>query len=531
MKALSYLLLTTMKNRIKQLKNNPAQLILAIFFVAMLGLVVFTSTLPTERVHAARPLSELGAIILALYTMIFLAISVKGLSSGASFYSMADVNLLFATPIKKQRILFYGLVRQLGTSLLLGFFILFQYGWLNEQYNVSIFGLFVICIGYCLTVFCAQLTAMVIYSLTSGNEARQKAIKFILYALGIAAVLAIALPVLKAWNSSDWPMKEFYSDARFGAAVSAADSPVLALFPVAGWLKAAVIGCIGGQVASIFAGLAGIAAYVIILVTVIIKMRSDFYEDVLKATEISFTAVTASKQGKMREATPAKVKVGKTGIGGGSGPGVFFYKHMLENRRSGLFLLDSTTMLFAVISIIFAFFMKGDGIIPIFVFATYMQLFSTSTGRWLRELILPYIYLIPADPFKKLIGVCRENIFKSAIESVVVMVPVGLIVSASPLDILVCVLARFSFSLLFMAGNIVVERLFGEIVSKVLILGVFIIAMAILALPGVIVGILLGTAFGAAAAMPVIAAWNVGISALIIFLCRDILNYAELNNK
>lgn len=531
MSALSYLLFTTIKNRIKQLKKNPAQLILVLFFIAMLAMTVFASTLSSEIDRPARPVGELGVIVLALYIFIFMMICAKGLSSGASFYSMADVNLLFATPIRQQRILFYGLFRQLGTSLLVGFFILFQYTWLNQQYGLSFPGMLAVFFGYCLTVFCAQLTSMVIYSFTSGNDSRQKTVKFILYALALAAAAAVAVPALGASNLADWPMKNFYSDPRLYTAVHAGSSALLAFFPVAGWLKTAVIGCIGGNILLVFLGLAGTAAYVLALVMVILKTHPDFYEDVLKATEVSFTAITASKQGKMREVVPKNVKVGKAGIGGGKGPGVFFYKHMLENRRSGLWLLDNTTLLFAVIAIIFAFFMKDEGIVGVFVFATYMQLFSSSMGRWLRELIQPYVYLIPADPFKKLIGICRESICKAAVEAVVVMVPVGIIVSASPLDIAVCVIARFTFSLLFMAGNIVVERIFGEVVNKVLIIGLFIFAMLILALPGVVVGIILGNAYGTAAAMLVISVWNTGVSALVAFLCRDILNYAELNNK
>lgn len=531
MSPLSYLLLTTIKNRIKQLRHNPAQLVLVIFFIAMLGMVIFASTQSTGQEQGGRPLGELGVIVLALYILIFMSVCLKGLTSGASFYSMADVNLLFATPIKQQRVLFYGLFRQLGTSLLIGFFILFQYTWLNQQYGLSFPGMLAVFLGYCLTVFCAQLTSMVIYSFTSGDGNRQKTVRFILYALIVAVLAAVAVPVLGASSLTDWPMKEFYPDVRLYAAVHAGSSALLAFFPVAGWLKTAVIGCIGGNLLLMLLGIAGAAAYVAALVMVILKTHPDFYEDVLKATEVSFTSITASKQGKMREVVPQNVKVGKAGISGGKGPGVFFYKHMLENRRSGLLLLDNTTLLFAAIAIIYAFFMKSGGIVAVFIFATYMQLFSSSMGRWLRELTLPYVYLIPADPFKKLIGLCRESICKAAVEAVVVMVPIGIIVSAGPLDIAVCVIARFTFSLLFMAGNIVVERIFGEVVNKVLIIGLFLLAMMLLALPGIIVGAILGNAYGTAAAMLVISVWNTGISALVAFLCRDILDYAELNNK
>ena len=533
MKALGYLFRTTIKNRIKQLRKNPGQLVLVILFVVMMGMVLFSAAISKNEPQDFHPMAELEALVLALYAVMFVMVCMSGLSSGASFYSMADVNLLFATPIPQQKILFYGLLRQLGTSVLLGFFLLFQYTWLHNMYNLSFVGLLAILLGYCLNVFCAQLTSMVIYSFTSGNDSRRHTVKVALVGLCALAGAAVAIPVLHVWNSpTDWPMKEFYTDARMGAAVSAGNSWLLALFPVAGWLKIAVSGIFEGALMSVLLGLGAVAAYVVALVALITKTHPDFYEDVLKATEVSFSAITAAKQGKMAEAVPANVKVGKTGIGSGSGAGVFFYKHRLESRRSRLFVLDTMTLVWAGICIVFALFMRGEGIVPVFVFATYIQIFSSSMGRWLRELIMPYVYMIPVSPFRKLVGVCRESICKAAAEAIVVIVPVGLIVAASPLEIVVCVIARFSFALLFMAGNILVERLFGQVVSKALIIGVFFLSMIILALPGVVVGAILGAASGSIfATMLVIVAWNVAVALLIAFLCRDILNYAELNNR
>ena len=215
----------------------------------------------------------------------------------------------------------------------------------------------------------------------------------------------------------------------------------------------------------------------------------------------------------------------------GRGPVYFFYKHRLENRRSRLLLIDTTTLIWASISIVFAVFMHDGGIVPVFIFATYLQVFSSSMGRWLRELTLPYVYMLPISPFRKLIGICRENIYKAAVEAFIVMVPVGLILGASPVIISFCVVARFSFSLLFMAGHILSERIFGQIISKALIIGLFIITMLVIALPGIIIGVLLGTFVNITAAMGSIILWNLIAAVVVTYLCRDILNYAELNNR
>ena len=98
MKALTYLLLTTIKNAVLELRKKPGQLI---FLLVMAGLMVFVFVTGqqvgvSEQVRDPR---ELSAILLSLYLFLFVIAVFQGLSSGATFYSMADVNLLFQTPI------------------------------------------------------------------------------------------------------------------------------------------------------------------------------------------------------------------------------------------------------------------------------------------------------------------------------------------------------------------------------------------------------------------------------------------------
>ncbi len=65
---------------------------------------------------------------------------------------------------------------------------------MNSLYGLSFPSLLVIMLGYCLTVFCAQLTSMVVYAFTSGDERKRKAVKYTLYALAASAVLLAGLP-------------------------------------------------------------------------------------------------------------------------------------------------------------------------------------------------------------------------------------------------------------------------------------------------------------------------------------------------
>jgi len=521
--ALKYLFFTNIKNTIKDLKNHPAKLVLVIVFIVLFGFVIFAGNMDTPTPENMRDAHELYAGTFALYAFSFIMTAMAGFSSGASFYSMADISMLFMAPISSKKILIYGLIKQMGTSLWIGFFLFFQYAWLQNTYGLGVFGLFAIFVGYCITMFCAQLTAMTIYSFTSNNEKLKKQLK--------AAIIAICVIVLALiLKDSLLPNSD-----KLKVIVDSANATWVSFVPVVGWLKACAVGIMTLNFANIALSLLAVTAYVIALVFLVARAKADFYEDVLQATEVSFSAITAKKEGKISDA-PKNVKVGKTGINKGFGPNVFFYKHMLENRRSGMLFIDKNSLIFIAMCIFFALFMREtNSIIPAFVFATYMQVFTVAMGRWIRELTQPYIYMIPADPFKKLMCVAQENIFKIIVEAIILFIPIGLIIKAPVYEILICIVARIGFGVLFMSGNILIERVLGTLTSKTLIFFLYFIIMLLLAAPGFIFGFLLTARLAAIPETVTILLssfiWNVAISALIIFLCRDILNYAELNNR
>ena len=80
------------------------------------------------------------------------------------------------------------------------------------------------------------------------------------------------------------------------------------------------------------------------------------------------------------------------------------------------------------------------------------------------------------------------------------------------------------------------ERIFGSLTNKVLIMGLYFLTMLLLAVPGVVLGIVLGTILpigelASAAGFGVTVFWNLLVAAVVGFCCRNILNCAELNNR
>lgn len=520
MKGLSYLFRTTLKNSLIQLVKSPSKLIVTLLTVLVLGSMMFIPAGNTGAAFSGRPMQEVYAMLIALYGVMFAITAFAGFGSGASFYSMADVNLLFSAPISPQRILTYGLVKQMGTSALIGIFLLFQYGWLRQTYGIGILEIVAIFLGYCVIMFCSQLTAMVIYIFTSCDDKKRQICKWCFFGFWALIVVLVGLPLLLKGNGS------------LSAIVAQADATWVSCLPVFGWAKAAVVGIFEKNAIMMLAGLAALAVYILVFVLSIIKMHSDFYEDVLQATEVSFSAINAKKEGKLDTGTPKNVRLGKTGLHRGWGSGVFFYKHMLENRRSGIPFYDTASIIYTLFTLGFAFALRKQGILTIFMFATYMQIFSAALGRWVRELTLPYVYMIPEKPFRKLVMLCQENFLRILVDAVILFVLVGLIMDSSPIDIVGCIVARMGFGILFMAGNILSERILGGFLNKVIIMFLYIIVMLLLTAPGIVAAVAISIFTQSTfLSLIVTCVWNVLVSAIILFCCRNILNYAELNNK
>lgn len=264
------------------------------------------------------------------------------------------------------------------------------------------------------------------------------------------------------------------------------------------------------------------------------KGHPDFYEDVLQSAEVTHSAITARREGQLAEAAPANVKLGKTGLGKGFGADAFYYKHRIENRRSRIFVLSVASLFWAVCTIIFAFAMRSSGIAPVFVFSTYMQIFSVAMGRLNKELSKPYVYLVPEPPFKKLLQCLREMLPSAAVEAVVIFVPVALIVKLGPVDTLLCIAARISFTMLFTAGNILVERWMSGL-GKAFTTLLYMVTMLLLSAPGAALAIVLSPGFGVigenAAILLSLIVCNIPVALLVFYLCRNMLQYAELNNR
>ncbi len=521
MQGIIYLWRTTLKNQFKDLKNHPGKLIGYIIIIALLALVFISSVMTSNGSdrESLRSMSELGAIIYVLFMFLFISQILQGISSGSTFFKMADVNLLFVSPISSKKILIYGLVRQLGMSLLISFFILFQASVLNQVYGVKPIGVIVIFLGYFILTFISSIISMAIYSITSGSEKKKKIVKGLIYLLVLPIIASILLNIK-------------HGGRGIGAIANGINEGYLEFIPFVGWVKSLIYGFLIGDASNALIYIALTVVGIALTILILMKSKNEYYEDVLQATEIMYKRMEDAKEGRVVDAKDTKkIKFKNSGINKGKGASIFFFKHMLENKRSGKFFLDNTTLIQAVIVIVFTLTMKESGsIISTFAMATYIQLSITFTGRWVRELKMHYVYLIPENPLKKLIYIISESLIKCAIDGIILFIIAGIILGSSPIEILLCIIARLGFGMLFISGDVLSQKIFKQVTGKGLLMFLTIFALIILALPGVVGAIVTALVWNLGTVSIIVTfIWNMLISFIIMWSCKNILNNIEQN--
>ena len=513
MKSLIYLTVRKAKNSIVEFFHKPSQLILALIVICMMVFSAVTSG-GAEHIHYTRDITELYAIIFALYSLIFVLISKNGFYNGASMFTMQDVNLIFTSPIKQNTVLSYGLIQQLGRSLMLGFFILFQSGTVCSTYGVNYIALVYILIGYGVTVFLSQMTAMVIYSLTSSDDKKRKALKTAYTAL-IAAFASYALYL--AYENGGITLSNL---------VTASQSLVARFFPISGIVSLAVSGAIDSKVPEIIYGVIYCIVFWILYRVAIHFINSDYYEDVLKSTENAFSAIVARKEGKASENAPRNVKTGKTGINKGFGASVVWEKHKIENRRSRTFILSSMSLVLVAVSVV-SCFLFSDEPVAVFGLSVYMMTMSIASGRWAKELAYPYIYLIPESSYRKLLYMVKNEIPSIVLESILCCVPIYFICGIGITDTAGMIVGRISFAFVLISVNLLLQKIFGESNKKKFIVIIYFLFVMLFSIPGIFTAaaIYLFMPFYLNIAFFAMSIVNTLVALILAFSCRKILEY------
>lgn len=366
------------------------------------------------------------------------------------------------------------------------------------------------------------LLSILIYSITNGNPVRKR----------LARILAVMIfvPVLVFFA-----MRFFVQGDLILTLNDIIESPILAATPIVGWASAGAIALIKGN---FFSGLVLLGLLVLSgggMLLYIMLSRSDYYEDVLVATETTFEKKRAAAEGNVQTvgSTTAKVKVTKTGLGG-VGVRVFMYKHLRETFRQNRFGFISMYMVImsAAILMVSIFMRNHVDIVLVLQVIMWIQVFMIGTGRGLLETYSHYIYMMPGSPFMKLIWSNMELMLRIAMESVLFLGIPGFIMGSNLLVILGSIAVYIFFSLMLLGVNFLSMRFTEANLSQGMLLMIYFLIVLLFLAPGLagalIVGFYVGGLTGTLLALLILSSWELVVSLVSFALSRNVLHNCDM---
>lgn len=511
MKSLIFLTSRKLKNKLLELVRSPGKLVITLAFIAIF---VMNMSIDKFSAYGSRPIVEFYAIIFVFYIICFMIETKKGFERGGTMFGLCDVNFLFLSPIKPATVLFYAMAGRIGASLWMGIAFIYQFSLLRTQYAISFRDMLYAVIGYAAVAFLSQLAGMLIYFFTCGNKEKLKKARPVFYLCCGAFLVPFGLSLV---NNPLFPALTV-TDVAEGFT-----GEIMKLFPVAGWVFAVVEGAIGGILPQIIIAACVSVIFTVTVFVVISNLRHGYYEDVLLSAE---RAAGGKGAGDVRIDEKTLLDENRK-IGKGKGASAFFHKHRLENRRTKATIFPVSSIFYLVIIVVYAFVLKS-GAIELFMISSTFSVLSVLTGRWVRELTLPYIYLVPDKPVRKLFYLLPEMLPRIITESVLHCIIIGFVGKYTAATVVAMVFARISVCFVLTASSLIVARFFREREKNNIFVAICVFVGMLFAIPSISAFVFFSSyGMGAAAGFTAMMAVNIPTGFMLLFFARNLLKFSD----
>jgi hypothetical protein len=424
-------------NNIKLILRNPLRLLPYVFVLGYFSFFYFRrsnkkSDISTEEIgniqDAAGQLEQVnfavqniagGITLLALAFLMFQLF--RATKKNISFFSMADVNLLFTSPVSPQKLLMYYMLRSiipsLGGSIL---FVIYSTAQLNDVFDLNFLNLALMSIGVTLFFFILSPIKFLIYTLNTKYNILTY-IKNGVFALGVILFLMILIPGL---------MAEKFWQGMFAWI----GSPWFDFFPLVGWSRG-IITYLSHE--SIWISLGFVSVYVLsflIIVQLVLTHAGYYYEDVLDSTQSNEEVKEKAKGKQASESTGSLNLNKKLDLRDfGTGATALYWRNYVHSSRQDFHPLFGLYGLgFAAIAIIMAVLSNFEWFSHKIIYTYLIMMvgfyFMAGMGRSsVGDLKKPFFILIPASWPSKFWNMIKLDIYQTLIFSVILIVPTVLI--------------------------------------------------------------------------------------------------------
>lgn len=517
MSALMFIIRKQLKNIIRGLGRKPLALIGYILIGLMLvGTLVLVLFMPSGSVN--RGSNELfSAIFTGLLVAAFYLGLKQGVERGSSYFRHADVNLVFIAPFRPNKVLLYGFIKHMGSSLLFVLFTIFQIPNVKNNFLLNDYGVWMILLAVLFYSLLFPIVGMLLYTFASASSKRRELTKRVLDGLLVVFIVGLVMEVLEKQSLAD-------------GAIAYLNGDVFSWLPLIGQLKAIATSAVYGIGPAFWLGVGILVVFIAAFITVLYHTDVDYYEDVLAATDQIEQRIRAKRQGRDATLVGRKTRKVKGSISSG-GAKAIFEKNLLEYRKTSYFLFfDKSSLIIVLAGVAFKFLMPEEmsSIYPTLFFSAYMLFFFIVQGKWPAELDKPYVFLIPESSGKKLLYVTLPENLKNLLDGILLFTVSYFLFNVSIPVILTCIVCYTLYGAVYIYADIVSRRLFGSVHSKVMQIFIKLFFSFIVVVPGIILMVIALALFeNEFVSVLAIALWNLLVTAVLFLAAKGIFNNLE----
>jgi|GEM_PF-273926 len=301
--------------------------------------------------------------------------------------------------------------------------------------------------------------------------------------------------------------------------------------PIFGWLKYGLIALYEHNYLT--AALIGLVfmALVVVVYILLTHIKGDFYaealEDAVKATKY----MQAAKQGKMLN---TKEKVHNGSVDFKLGEWAILSKNILLLKKTRDFIRKQDLFII-VVYLLMAYFIGVNNTSGYTMYSymmvvwTMASILQSTIGSELKNY---YIYLIPGNPFKKMIATVVPLLLKPLSMMLLAYLLGGIVFRESPATIITAIVQYVSVMFVMVAGNVLSVRIMksqnNPLVENILRM----ITMLISFVPVIIILVMIGMIIGFEQLIPIVplvmTIVNMIMAIAILLICAPMLNGTEI---
>ena len=459
MKALIYLLKTTLKNNIKKALRRPITYFWILFVVIYAVIVPLGARSLIEGFNLDTPQGMV--ILVTVFCFWLLPANIISYSKRKGLiFKKSDTHFMFSAPINPKLILIYAHAKTLGMYMLFSIFILVA-GFI--LFRLSVLNMLLFFVASMIFENILETSIMLLsYGSEKLTEKQRKMIVVLSYGIMISFVLIGFVVYFKQGLSLESVMYFLNCEA-------------IQVVPIVGWyISLMQLIFLGPTLLNIICSILYVLCVVVCLIMAIkISCTGNYFEDAEKFAE-DYAELKAKSQEGIATKLGKKEKYKKANVTyQGSGAKAIFYKQLLEYKKTKGFILDKTNLIIIVFGNIWIYAsiseLEGEPF-KVFIMPLIMAylVFCTSAmnGKWGREVKSPYTFLIPDSPIRKLWYATLMEHFKNLVYGVLFATPCAIMLKVPLIQTLLCILVYMMLQANKLYSLVMMEALVGSTLGR-----------------------------------------------------------------